>query len=194
MFNPKTVNKMIIITWVLLFLCMLFKIFSNDLFAIMVKNEKFIEFATYVDSRIWLQGLVYAPYSLIGNYLLLSAIIGESSRKKKTTLIVIAVCIIEYVLKLIIMAFLPAYYSPIAVAMDTALIIFVPYIFNRNMITCVTGFLINMGMQSTSVLIRNLTVTTVIVDTISSMILALDVILMYLIYYLYTNFKRGEQQ
>lgn len=192
MFNPKTVKRMIIVSWVLLFLCMIFKIFSNDLFAIMVKNEKFIEVATYIDSRIWLQAIVYAPSSILGNYLLFSAIIGERSRQKKTTLIVLLICVLGHIVKVLITYFLPQYYSIIGTCIDTALIIFVPYIFNRNMITCITGFLIAMGMQSTSLLIRNMAIKVIMFDMISSMILGFDVILMYLIYYLYTNFKRGN--
>lgn len=192
MFNPKPVKRMIIVSWVLLFLCMLFKIFSNDLFAIMVKNEKFIEVATYIDSRVWLQSIVYAPYSIIGNYLLFSAIIGERSREKKTTLIVIGICILAHIVKGILLYFLPQYYSIIGTCIDTALIIFVPYAFNKNIITCITGFLIAMGMQATSMLIKNFGIKVIVFDTISSMILAIDVILMYFIYYLYTNFKRGD--
>lgn len=192
MFNPKTVKRMIIVSWVLLFLCMIFKIFSNDLFEIIVKNEKFIEVANYIDSRMWLQAIVYAPSSILGNYLLFSAIIGERSRQKKTTLIVLLICVLAHLVKGLFMYFTPQYYSIIGTCIDTALIIFVPYAFNKNMITCITGFLIAMGIQSTSLLIRNLAIKVIMFDMITSMILGLDVLLMYFIFYLYTNFKRGN--
>ena len=187
----KVVNRMIIACWIVLFLCFVFKIFSNDLFDIMVKNEGFINFAHYIDSRIWLQALVYLPYVLIGNTLLLLAIIGERSRNKKTFFIVAISVFVEYVVRTIILYFLPAYYPAINFCLDTILIVLVPYYFNKNMIVCITGYLVNLGIQSISLLIRNLGIKIILADSITSMILVIDVLLMYLLFYLYTNFKKG---
>lgn len=189
--KSKVISRMIIACWVVLFLCFVFKIFSNGLFEIMVNDEGFINFATYVDSNLWLQSLVYSPYVLIGNTLLLLAIIGEKSRNKKIILIVIASVLIEYISKVLILRFLPEYYTTAGICLDTALIVLVPYIFNRNILVCITGQLINLGIQSSSLLIRNIAVKVMLTDTFTSMILAFDVILMYLLFYLYTNFKNG---
>lgn len=189
--KSKVISRMIIACWIVLFLCFVFKIFSNGLFEIMVNNEGFINFTTYIDSRIWLQSLVYLPYVVIGNTLLLLAIIGEKSKNKKTVLIVIGAVLIEYIIRTLILCFVPDYYPAINFCLDTALIVLVPYAFNRNMICCIVGYLIDLGMQSISLLIRNLGIKIILMDSFTSMILAFDVILMYLLFYLYTNFKSG---
>lgn len=189
--KSKVISRMIIACWVVLFLCFVFKIFSNGLFEIMVNNEGFINFTTYIDSRIWLQTLVYLPYVVIGNTLLLLAIIGEKGKNKKTILIVIGAVLIEYAVRTLILCFLPNYYPTINICLDTALIVLVPYAFNRNMMCCITGHLINLGIQSMSLLIRNLGIKIILMDSFTSMILAFDVILMYVLFYLYTNFKSG---
>ena len=187
----KVIRRMIIACWIILFLCFIFKIFSNDLFDIMVKSEKFVNFTTYIDSHLWLQSLVYLPYVLTGNTLLLLAIIGEKAKNKKVILIVIACVLGEYITKVLILRFLPVYYTTAGICLDTALIVLVPYIFNRNILVCITGQLINLGMQSASLLVRNIAVKVMLTDTLTSMILAIDVIFMYLLFYLYTNFRNG---
>lgn len=50
--SKKTINRMILATWILLFSCFIFKIFSNDLFEIMISNEKFIEITTEQETMI----------------------------------------------------------------------------------------------------------------------------------------------
>lgn len=189
--KSKVISRMIIACWVVLFLCFVFKIFSNGLFEIMVNNEGFINFTTYIDSRIWLQGLVSMPFVVIGNTLLLLAIIGEKSKSKKVIFIVLGCVIIEHLLRMVIYIFLPAYYTTIGTCLDTAMIILVPYIFNKNILTCISGFLINLGIQSTSMLIRNIAIKVIMYDSISGMILSIDTILMYVLFYLYTNFRNG---
>lgn len=183
--NKKTINRMILATWILLLCCFIFKIFSNDLFVIMINNEKFIEIATKIDCNVWLQALTYMPYVLIGNTLLLLAIIGEKHKSKKTIFIIIACIIFEYLLKVLMLAYLINYAVIINLILDILLIFFVPFYFNRDYLECIKGQLINLGMQSISMLVRNIAIKVLLNDTITSMILALDVILMYVLYYLY---------
>lgn len=187
--KSKIVNRMIVASSIMLILCCAFKLFSNGLFEIAVKDAGFIAFTSYIDSKIWLQWLVALPFSLISNTLLLLAIIGE--HKKKHIISVILFSFLNLVLKFISVYFIPLHASSINLLLDTLLIICLPYYFNKNLINCLNGYLINLGFQSFSLLIRNIGIKVILIDSLSSIILSVDIILMYIIYFLYTNFKKG---
>lgn len=183
--NEKTINRMILATWILLFSCFIFKIFSNDLFEIMVNNEKFIEIANKLNSKVILQLLFSLPYVLIGNTLLLLAIIGEKSKSKKIIFITITIVLIEYIIKGLFIYFLPIQSTIINLCLDTLMIFLFPYLVNKNYIDCVKGFTLNLGFQAVSMLIRNIGIKVMVSDVITGTILSIDVILMYVLYYLY---------
>lgn len=180
----KTINRMILATWILLFSCFIFKIFSNDLFEIMVNNEKFIEIATEINKNVLWQALFSLPYVLIGNTLLLLAIIGKNSNRK-IIIITIAIVLIEYAIRTLFIYFLPIQSTIINLCLDTLMIFLFPYLVNKNYIDCIKGFTLNLGFQAVSMLIRNIGIKVVVSDVITGTILSIDVILMYVLYYLY---------
>lgn len=183
--NKKTINRMILATWILLLCCFIFKIFSNDLFVIMINNEKFIEISNKLNSKVILQLLFSLPYVLIGNTLLLLAIIGEKSKSKKIIFTTIAIVLIEYIIKCLFIYFLPIQSTIINLCLDTLMIFLFPYLVNKNYIDCVKGFTLNLGFQAVSMLIRNIGIKVIVSDIITGTILSIDVILMYVLYYLY---------
>ncbi len=180
----KTINRMILATWILLFSCFIFKIFSNDLFEIMISNEKFIEIVTKIDKNVLWQALFSLPYVLIGNTLLLLAIIGKNS-SKKIVIITITIVLIEYIIRTLFIYFLPVQSTIINLCLDSIMIVLFPYLVNKNYIDCIKGFTLNLGFQAVSMLIRNIGIKVVVSDVITGTILSIDVILMYVLYYLY---------
>lgn len=188
--KKRYLKRVIIVCWLALIICSCIKLFGGNLFEIVCENENFIKVCNYADNHWWADYLISCAYCLVSNYFFILAICGKWKFTRNQFIVfavtTFCVCFIK---------FFGIYISLIA---DVWQVIIMPCIFTikepKRHWFVLLGNIMAFGFQTISMLMRNISFGIVTNNgTLVSMIYSIDVVLMFVLYYLYSNFKRERR-
>lgn len=189
--KAKYLNRVIIASWIGLALCFVIKIFGGNLFEVACANENFIAVCDYAENNQWAYYLIGAVYCFISLYFYTLAILQRTKFKKWELYLVIATVLIGSRVKMLseiggwifdIWQFWIIHF--IFLGKNFKQYWKVPFAFFSLLI-----------FQVISLITRNLSI-----DVVSNngflvgAIYSIDVILMVILYYLYSNFSKNKKE
>ena len=181
-------KQTILICWIALFSFWAIKLFGGNFFEILVENENFVKFSQLVQNT-WLKHLVSLFTITLVNYFRFCCICEKFIIKDKKLIFVLIADITMWICSNFISSdFIQMFYGYIFI------IIFGICVQNKYKkfygVICVG---LEFVFSSISMVIRNIPLE-VSEDYIISLILSIDVYLMYLLYYLHINLSRIKKE
>ena len=187
-FYDDKYGMLIVVSWTVLIICLIIKLFGGNWFELGVENTKFINFCNYVENTQWLKMTIACLIYLLTTYPVLCCILNKRYLNKKLTL---------YFISLIIVKSIVGWYSVIfAFILDFIIIILLPLVICKfkNWKRVIFGNLLIMVFQLVTIGIRNLSMNFNLGNTvIENYLIQVDYYIMVLLFYLY-NFKRKKEQ
>ena len=189
--KQRYLKRVIIVCWIALALCFCVKLFGGNLFEIMCENENFIKVCNYADNHWWAYYLMGATYCFVSLYFFTLAICQKIKYEKWQLIILIATVIVGSALKMI--------NQYLGLAFDVWQFIVMPCVFTikspkRHKYVIVANILL-LAFQFISAFVKNVGITVMTNNSaLISSIYSIDIILMILIYYGYSNsIKRKDK-
>ena len=185
-FYNNTYGMPITLSWVLLVICLIIKLFGGNWFELGSENSKFIEFCLYVDNHIWLKMTLACLICLGSTYFIMCLLLNKKKLNKKDMLIY---------LPLIVAGSLTSWHlSIISLICQLIYLIILPIIQTRAWKRIILTILITFIFQFISILFRNFGTFDFNNNSfIYQVLIQIDYYLMLILYYLYT-FKRKESK
>jgi hypothetical protein len=188
--KERYLKRVIIVCWIALAICFGIKLFGGNLFEIMCENENFIKVCEYADNHFWAKYLIGLIYSIISMYFFVLAICQRWKYEKwELSLLVVSILVCNCV-KII---------SPlIGAILDIWQGLILPMILKgrgkKQCILCLIGNGLLLVFQLLSMFAKNLGLSFITSNgVLISAIFSIDVILMVLLYYLYSNITRERK-
>ena len=188
--KAKYLNRVIIASWIGLALCFIIKIFGGNLFEIACANENFIAVCDYADTNYWANYLINCAHCFISLYFFTLAII--SRYKFETWQLIILVVSILALTPLKILN------SPLSFIADIWEGILLPILFLgkrfKEYWKPLFANVILIVFQVISLVTKNLSIGNVTENgLLIGIIYSIDVTLMVILYYLYSNEVRRKK-
>lgn len=186
-FYKNTYGMLITLSWILLIICLIIKLFGGNWFELNSENSKFIEFCLYVDNNLWLKMILACVIYLISGYFILSCILNKKLDKK---------LILIFFPLMILKSILNWYFSVLAFILDLIILLVIPIILTKNWKRVLISFVILNALQIITLITRNVgfgfnensfNYNYFIIQTLYQ----IDYYVMLILWYLYT-FKRKE--
>lgn len=189
--KERYLKRVIIVCWIALAICFGIKLFGGNLFEIMCENENFIKVCTYADNHFWAYYLLATIFSFVNTYFFVLAIIQEVKFKKWQLLVVILTVVIGNIIKS---------FSDIGgLIFDIWQAIVMPAVFTIRTPKKHKNILIANGLllvfQIISLVTRNIGLKILSNSSaLISSIFNIDLIIMVVLYYLYSNLIKGKEK
>ena len=81
-FYSSPYGMLIVVSWVVLLLCLIIKLFGGNWFELWWENENFISFCNYVETKTWLKMVIACLIYLISGYFIISVFINRKMNLK----------------------------------------------------------------------------------------------------------------
>ena len=189
--KERYLKRVIIVCWIALAICFGIKLFGGNLFEIMCNNENFIKVCEYADNHWWANYIIYVPYSFVSLWFFTLSIMQKISLSKKQIVISLITVLLGTAIKLV--------NQNLGLVFDLWQFVIMPALFTirtpKKHWNILIANVLLVFFQAVSMFIKNikigvLTEQGVLISTIFS----IDVLLMLIIYYGYSNVirKKGE--
>lgn len=182
--KERYLKRVIIVCWIALGICFGIKLFGGNLFEIMCANENFIKVCEYADNHFWAYYLINALYCFVSLYFFTLAICGKKSFRKWELFVVIATVIVGTLVK---------YFNQyVGLVFDVWQGIIMPCVFTiktpKKHIYVIPANIMLFVFQAVSMFVKNVDFG-VLTDKglLVSMIYSIDVLIMILLYFCYSN-------
>ena len=182
--KERYLKRVIVVCWIALAICFGIKLFGGNLFEIMCNNENFIKVCEYADNHFWARYLIYVLYSFAMQFFFILSMMGEIKYQRwKLILTIITVCV-NVLVKLTISSF--------GLIFDFWQVIIMPAIFmiktpKKHWNILIGNFLLII-FQMVSMFVKNINIGILTNEgVLVSTIFSIDVLLMILLYYGYSN-------
>ena len=146
-FYDDTYGKLITISWVLLALCLIIKLFGGNWFELNTENSKFIDFCLYVDNNMWLKMILACINYLLSGYISLCVILNVKKFNLKHALIFFPIMICKSIIGW--------YNSIIAFVIDIIILLVITTLCNKNLKRSIICFIFINAFMIITLLIRN---------------------------------------
>ena len=179
----------ITLCWIALIAFWCLKLFGGNWFEIMVENENFLKFSDLVQNT-WLKYLVSLFTIAFGNYFMFGAIAQKFLFKGKdlaivSLLIVSLWVVVNFISEFLYMSFWYGY---------VVLILFgVFYNKGNSKLNGVLAILLQFAFTTISIMTRDIKLG-MMTDYLLTMILLIDLNIMYILYYLFSNLIRMKKE
>jgi hypothetical protein len=191
--KERYLKRVIIVCWIALEICFGIKMFGGNLFEIMCENENFIKVCEYAENHFWAYYFINAIYCFVSLYFFTLAICGKRKFEKWELFVVISTVIVG--------TFAKCYDEYIGLAFDAWQFLFMQAILNmknkRRHIYIIPAVVLLFIFQAISMFVKNIEFG-ILTDKglLISVIYSIDVLIMILLYYEYSNIltKKGESK
>ena len=188
--KERYLKRVIIVCWIALALCFGIKLFGGNLFEIMCNNENFIKVCEYADNHFWADILISGTLCLGHLYFFTLAICQKIKFNKVELLIVICTAFVGTAVKIL----LPTIFGLI---FDVWQVILLPVCLvwktKRKIINVLIANILLPLFQFISLIVKNIGIAVLGDSILEGAIFSIDVILMLVLYYGYSNvIKRKE--
>ena len=189
--KERYLKRVIVVCWIALGICFGIKLFGGNLFEIMYSNENFIKVCNYAETHFWAYYLINAVYCLVMLNFFTLAICGKLKLNRIELLVL--------VLTVIVGTFIKHFNQYIGFAFDIWQVVIMPAVLTlktpKRHIYIIPANIMLMAFQLISMFVKNIKLG-ILTDEglLISMIYSIDVLLMILLYYGYSNIisKKGE--
>lgn len=176
------IKRIIVISWIVLAICFIIKLFGGNLFEIICKNETFIAICEFCDNNWWARYLIGITNTFLSTYLFCSAILAETKYKLWQLLLIVITVLGGTALKL--------FYVNLGWIFDCWQMIILPIIFlgkrYKEYYKIILANILLIIFQAVSLLTKNLGLTFVVSNgMLITFIYCIDITIMLLLYCLY---------
>lgn len=189
--KERYLKRVILVCWIALAICFGIKLFGGNLFEIMCNNENFIKVCEYADNHFLARYFIYFFQCFVQQYFFTLAIIQEIRMKRWQLSITIITVLIGVFLKLLD--------SDIGFVFDLWQAVIMPALFSIKKPKCHWNIIIANVLviifQLVSMFIKN--VNSIVVPNegvLVASIFLIDVLLMILLYYAYSNIIKERRK
>ena len=182
--KERYLKRVIVVCWIALAICFGIKLFGGNLFEIMCNNENFIKVCEYADNHFWADILISGAFCFVHLYFFTLAICQKLKFSKVELIIVICTAIIGTALKIL---------CPYIVGLifDLWQVIGMQMVFLRKNVRKYVNIpianVLLFVFQFISMIAKNIGFTVLGESVLEGAIYSIDVILMILLYYAYSN-------
>lgn len=181
----KLLNRLIIASWIFLFIYFIIKLFGVNLFEIVCNNKTFIAVCNYIDKNYWAKYIVCSISAFVSISIYILAVIQKYKFKWWQLLIVFIDILSATGVKL--------WNNVYGLIFDIIHFIILPMIFigkpNKKYWNVLIGNILNILFQVISLITKNVKLTFFDNNTLIALILSIDLYIMLILYYLYSNLK-----
>lgn len=180
-------KRMIILCWILLAVCFVVKVFGGNFFNIVCQNERFTKVCVFVDKNVWMQYIIGCISTLFLQTLYLLAISRHLwfTRKREVVIVLIS---------MLIGVGLRLCSATIGFVFDIYQYLIMPFLIKDKYKFCVKSrrvilaVVLTIIFQIISLFVKNLEIFTVTNNNfLIAFIYNIDVSIMIIMYYLYSN-------
>lgn len=173
----------ITLCWIALIAFWCLKLFGGNWFEIMVENENFIKFSELLQNT-WLKYIVSFFTICIAKYIVFGAMLQQFTFKGKQLAIIGFCCLSIWA----VANFVPNNFLNMPFWYGYVLYIIIPIIYQKKWKKCLgaVSIILELAFTSISMLTRNIRLQ-MMTDYLITMILIIDLYIMYVLYYLYSN-------
>ena len=184
--KARLLGRVIIISWVTLFLCFIVKIFGGDFFEIVAENENYKALCEYAETHLWLDFVLAMSSSLLCEFLYILAIAQRYKPKVWESVAVFVSCTFSWVADI---------YAPqLSIATNILMLFVLPVLsLGKNYKKywhILVAFCLTFGFQAISLAVKGLALKPVDDSIFITLIYMIDVYIMCTLYYLYRNFAK----
>jgi hypothetical protein len=188
--KERYLKRVIVVCWIALSICFGIKLFGGNLFEIMCNNENFIKVCEYADNHFWASYLVYFIHCYISLYFLVLAMIGEWKYKRYQ--------IIIFTLTIALTTYVKLISNSLGLVFDIWQGVLMPFVFvwnnKKRIIQIVFGNVALVVFQLLSMFVKKIKIDVVTNNgVLITIIYSFDILLMIMLYYLYSNIIRKEK-
>lgn len=185
--NKNVLRTMIILCWVFLALYAILKLVPQfaSKFVIVVNNEKIVKAGQFIDSRVWLQQIVYGLTTLLTYHFYLCACVNKWHLSWKQYLVLIAIIVATNTIKY--------YISSLCLIINVLVMVILPFALKGDYRTFIIIFVTHYLGQLAISFIRGAEISLVDLNTVSTFICCLDAYVWLLLYYLYANLYKEKK-
>ena len=189
--KERYLKRVIVVCWIALAVCFGIKLFGGNLFEIMYSNENFIKVCEFAEEHFWFNYILNCLYCLLSLCLFILAICGRMKFKRWEFIIVLITVLAGTIIK----TFLPI----IGFIFDIWQFIVLPCILTlkdtkRHKLVIPANIML-IAFQLLSMYVKN--VQHIIIpsnEVLVGMIYSIDIILMLVLYYLYSNIIKNDKE
>lgn len=189
--KARLLRRVIIISWISLALCFVVKIFGGNFFEIMCESENYKALCEYADTHFWLKYVLAVISSVVSIGFYLLAILKRYKFTRVEFIITFIVILISCYIK--------GKFQQFGLICDFVIMFLLPFLFlkkvkiwNRFLVIFV-AFVLNFLFQLISLLTKNIAIKVVDESTFTTLIYMIDLYIMCLLYYLYRNYKKEQE-
>ena len=188
--KERYLKRVIVVCWIALAICFGIKLFGGNLFEIICENENFIKVCNYADNHIWAFYLITLAYSYISNHFAILAMCGKWKFNKKELVIYSITSVLSPAIKILS--------ATLGMIFDIWYVVIMPCVFTfktpKRHIWVLIGNVLMVVFQMISMFTKNLSLEIVTNSgLIIGIIYCIDVTLMFILYYLYSNFLKRKE-
>lgn len=189
--KERYLKRVIIVCWIALAICFGIKLFGGNLFEIMCENENFIKVCEYADNHFWADVLISGTTCLAHLYFFALAICQKSKFSKVELIIVICTAFLGTVVKIL-------FPSIVGLIFDIWQLILLPICLvwktKRKIINVAIANILLFIFQLISMITKNIGVNILGDSILEGTIFSIDVILMLILYYGYSNVTNKKEK
>lgn len=185
--NKSVLRTMIILCWVFLALYAILKLVPQlaSKFVIVVNNEKIVKVGQFIDSRVWLQQMVYGLTTLLTYHFYLCACVKKWHLSWKQYLVLIAIIVATNTIKY--------YISSLCLIINVLVMVILPFALKGDYRTFIIIFVTHYLGQLAISFIRGAEISLVDLNIVSQLICTIDAYVWLLLYYLYANLYKEKK-
>lgn len=183
--KARLLRRAIILSWAVLILCFVIKIFGGNFFEIMTGNENYKALCEFADTHFFVKYPIAVCSSLLCQSLYTLAILQEYKFTKGQLL--------ATVISVLIGTFVKYLNSYVGLAFDVWLLFVLPLTFLKDVSRSweiLLAVCLNFAFQIISLVAKNLAFGFIDDSTFITLIYGIDVYIMCFLYYLYRNYKK----
>lgn len=189
--KARYLRRVILVCWISLLSCFAFKILGSDAFRIAVQSERFAMICNYLDTYVWTRWLIGFAYSMVSTYYYILAMIG----KTRYTKVQFSVLTISVAVSTLIKIF----DQNLGLVMDIWVAVVMPCVFSldckKRHWNVLIGNILVFVFQAISLFVKSLSFGFVVEGgALVSCIYSLDVIMMVILYFLYSGMVNIDKE
>lgn len=186
--KERYLRRVIVVCWIALAICFGIKLFGGNLFEIMCHNENFIKVCIYTDTHFFAYYFLNALNSFILSYFYTLAVCQKLKYEALELFVLIATVLLGVIVKL--------YSNVMGFVFDIWQMVIMPCIFTldtpKKHWNVILGNVLVVAFQLISMFVRNIGLKVLTWESsLTIVIFSIDVFIMVILYYLYSNVKGG---
>lgn len=198
-YEEVVLRRAINICWVLLAICFVVKIFGGNFFDIVCNNEKFVEFCNFADTNIFMKIIVGLFSSSLTFYFYLLAIAKKMKFSKKETIVVFSSIFICVILRVLSDYWTKTADNIVSVLLDVYQFFVLPFFISSKVLKeryirrVIFAYILNFSFQLISMVTKSISLGFITSNFLIAVIFIIDVYIMLVLYYLYSNYMKEEK-